>query len=155
MTLKRFVIAAIFLISAAVIPGLAQGPLHKEVYFTIDAPFELAKTHTVLPPGKYILYEINANNPNVFALYREDKMHSPIAMLTTVRIDYSARKYPGKTSILLDTDEGSPQNYPVLQGWNVPGEDGWDVIGGVSSESTTISTYEARHASSGSHHRRY
>jgi hypothetical protein len=146
MSLKKFSLALAFLMVAAVAPAFAQGTLHKQVWFKIDAPFELGKTGVILPPGKYILYQIDAiSAPTVFALYREDMRRAPIAMLSTVRIEYAARGYPGKTRILLGTDEvTSPQAYPMLEGWNIPGEDGWEMIGAVVSSREAISGYQAR-----------
>lgn len=132
MKLSRFVLVAILLIGVAVAPVLAQGPLQKRVNFTINVPFELMKAHVVLPAGNYVLYQISTNDPQLFALYQEDMTHPPIAMVRTTRIDYSTGRYPSKTRILMDTDESWPQKYPVLEGWNIPGEDGWEVIGAVT-----------------------
>ena len=97
----------------------------------IGSPFELKKGKTVLPPGNYVLFQVNISDPRLFALYEEDMTHAPIAMIRTTRINYSAR-YPGKTKLLMDTDESWPQKYPVLEGWNIPGDDGWEVIGTVT-----------------------
>jgi len=126
-----FALGAIFMMSAALVPALAQGPLHKRINFTISAPFELKKGKAVLLPGNYVLYQINAADPNLFALYSEDMTHSPVAMIHTVRIDYS-RRYPSHTRLLMDTEESWPQKYPVLEGFNIPGEDGWAVISSVT-----------------------
>jgi hypothetical protein len=151
MNVKRLVLAAVFVLAASVLPALAQGPLHKEVRFTISGPFVLRNTHKVLPAGNYILYEISALNPSVFALYRENKMHSPVSMLTTVRIEYSGTEYPDKVRILTDIDERSPQNYTVLEGFNIPGESGWEVISGVTRRGSS-SGYVGT-VSSSKHHR--
>lgn len=150
MMLKRFALAAVLLMGALVLPASAQ--LRKQVYFTISAPFELKTSNTVLPAGNYILYQISTANPNLFALYREDMQHSPIAMISTVRIDYSATRYPSKTRVLTDIDETSDQGYPVIQGWNIPGDDGWEVIAGVTSRHNAVG-YTAR--ASRSKHRSY
>ena len=139
---RMFALGAILLISAAAVPALGQGPLHKRVNFTINVPFEVKKGKAVLPPGNYVLYQINAMDPNLFALYPEDMTHSPIAMIHTVRIDYSAGRYPSHTRLLMDTEESWPQKYPVLEGFNIPGEDGWALIGSVTrwrGINTTIS----------------
>ena len=132
LKLRMFTLGAIFLISAAVVPSLAQGPLHKRVNFTISVPFELKKGKAVLPPGNYVLYQINATNPNLFALYSEDMTHSPIAMIQTTRIDYNGGRYPSHTRLLMDTEESWPQKYPMLEGFNIPGEDGWALISSVT-----------------------
>ena len=131
LKLRNLALTAVLMIGAVAGPVLAQGPLHKRVNFTINVPFELKKGKTVLPPGNYVLFQININNPQLFALYEEDMTHAPIAMIRTTRINYSAR-YPSKTKLLMDTDESWPQKYPVLEGWNIPGDDGWEVIGAVS-----------------------
>jgi len=117
----------------SVVPALAGGPLHKQVNFTINVPFELKKGRVVLPPGTYVLFQVNINDPQTFSLHPEDLTHESIAIIKTTRIDYSGSRYPGKTRLLMDTDESWPQRYPVLEGWNIPGEDGWDVIGTVTS----------------------
>jgi len=139
MTLRRFSLAIVFLIGAAVIPALAQGPIQERINFTVDAPFELKGTNVVLPAGNYALFQIDRNDRNLFALYRgSDMMHTPIAMLKTVRIYYSLGKLPGKTKMLMEPNEAS-QNCPVLEGWIVPGDFGWRVIGATTrSEALSV-----------------
>lgn len=88
MTLRRFALAGVFLIALAAVPVLAQGPLHKRINFSINVPFEMKKANIVLPPGNYVLFQMNSNDPHLFALYRDDLTHSPIAMIRTTRIDY-------------------------------------------------------------------
>ena len=132
MKLRGFALTAILLIGVAAAPVLAHGPLHKRVNFTINVPFELKRGETVLPPGNYVLFQINSNDPQLFALYQEDMTHSPIAGVRTTRIDYSGGRYPSKTRLLMDTEESWPQRYPVLEGFNIPGEDGWEVISVVT-----------------------
>lgn len=133
MLLKRFALAAIFLIGAAVVPALAQGPTQERINFTINVPFELKKAHVVLPPGNYVLFQIKPSDRYLFALYQDDLTHSPIAIISTIRIDYDRGRMPQKTRLLMDTDEASDQNHPVLEGWNVPGSDGWEVIATTTS----------------------
>ena len=133
MSLKRFALAAIFLIGAAVVPALAQGPSQERIEFSINVPFELKTANVVLPPGNYVLFQIKPSDRFLFALYPEDLTHSPIAIISTIRIDYDRGRMPQKTRLLLDSDESSPQNYPVLEGWNVPGSDGWEVIATTTS----------------------
>ena len=129
MTLRRLSLAVAFLVCATVAPALAQGPSQNKINFTIDAPFELKGTRVVLPPGDYILFQLVPQDRNLFALYRgTDMTHSPVAMLRTVRIYHDLGRLPGKTNMILDIDEGSIGNYAVLEGWNVPGEWGWEVV---------------------------
>ena len=130
--LRTLAVTAILLVGAVAVPTLGQGPLHKRVNFTVNVPFELKKGRAVLPPGDYVLFQVNANDPQLFALYPEDLTNAPVAMIRTTRIDYSGNRYPGKTRLLMDTDESWPQKYPVLEGFNIPGEDGWEVISAVT-----------------------
>jgi hypothetical protein len=132
LKLRGTVLTAILLIGVAVAPVIAQGPLRKRVNFTINVPFELKRGEVALPPGDYVLYQISENAPQLFALYRQDLTHPPIAMIRTTRIDYSGNRYTSKTRLLMDTEESWPQRYPVLEGWNIPGDDGWEVISVVS-----------------------
>lgn len=122
----------------------AQGPLHKQVYYTINVPYALRKANYMLPPGKYILYQINGNDLNLFALYQGDMMHSPIAMVRTTRIGYQATGYPEETRILMGIDESSADAHPVIRGWNIPGDDGWEIIGVVPKNPRVLSA--ARYA---------
>ena len=101
MKLQRFALAVILLISAAAVPALARGPLHKRINFTINVPFEVKKDSAVLPPGTCLLFQISTNDPQLFALYEEDLTHAPAAMIRTTRIDYSGSRYPGRTRLLM------------------------------------------------------
>jgi hypothetical protein len=131
MSLRKCALT-ILLISAVVIPALGQGPLRKRVNFSINESYELKKSDVVLPPGNYVLYQVSDTTPHLFALYRDNTRHSPIAMITTVRIDYGGNRYPTRTSMLMEADESSPSGNRVLEGWNIPGEDGWQTISSVT-----------------------
>lgn len=138
MTLRRNnLFAALTLILTIAVTGLAQGPLQKRINYDINAPYALRLGGYVLPPGKYVLYQINQNDLNLFALYRNDRMHPPIAMIRTARVDFAGSGYPEKTKIYLDIDEETrgPARLPVLRGWTIPGMDGWEIIGVVESKS--------------------
>jgi hypothetical protein len=137
MSLRKCALA-ILLISAVIVPALGQGPLRKRVNFTISAPYELKKSDIVLPPGHYVLYQISDNAPHLFALYRDNTAHAPIAMITTVRIDYSPDRYPSRATMLMDIDETSSSGNRVLEGWNIPGEDGWQAISSVTRHGTAV-----------------
>ena len=132
LKLRTLALTAILLIGVVAVPSIAQGPLHKRVNFTVNVPFELKKGRALLPPGDYVLYQVSTNDPQLFALYPEDMTHAPVAMIRTTRIDYSGNRYPSKTRLLMDTDESWPQRYPVLEGFNIPGDDGWEVISAVT-----------------------
>jgi hypothetical protein len=127
--LKSSALALALLVFAASVPSVsAQGPLLKEVYFTINSPFEMGASNVTLPAGTYILHQVNHNDLNLFALYRDSRMHSPIAMVKTARIDYQGTSYPGKTRMLLNIDDENMTALPVINGWNIAGDDGWEII---------------------------
>jgi hypothetical protein len=120
----------------------AQGPLQKLVKYSINAEHALKMGDYILPPGDYELFQISQNDLNLFALYKGDRMHSPIAMIRTTRIDYNSIDYPDKTSILLTIDnEGRRRgrdDLPVLKGWTIPGMDGWEIISVVEKKRGTL-----------------
>jgi hypothetical protein len=137
MKLRRNSLLAIpALIAALITVSFAQGPLNKLINYDINASHALRMGEYVLPPGKYILYQINSNDPNLFALYRNDRMRPPIAMIRTARIDFAARGYPEETKIFLNIDEerNGYNSLPELQGWTIPGMDGWEIISVVESK---------------------
>lgn len=139
MKLRSFMLAAAVLLSAVALPVLGQGPLHKRVDFSIDSPFELKQANAVLPAGNYVLYQLSNNDPALFALYSDDMTNPPIAMIRTTRIDYTTR-WPQHTKLILETDETSPQNYPMLEGWRIPGDDGFEVVAAVAKRSAVVSS---------------
>jgi hypothetical protein len=140
MALKRFALAAVLLLSVAVVPILAQGPLQKRIDFTIDTSFELKKGGIVLQPGNYVLFQIDQKEPRLFALYRDNMTHRPIAMIWTMRANNTLR-FPTKTTVITDTDEASASSYPVIEGFTIPGEDGWQVISSVTSRRAISARY--------------
>lgn len=131
--MRNSAITAIFTMAIVASFAFAQGPIHKRVNYTINVAHALRMGDYLVPPGQYVLYQSNANDPELFALYREDMTHSPIAMIRTIRIDYQGSKYPSKTKMLLDIDESSSELHPVVKGWTIPGEDGWEIISVVAN----------------------
>jgi hypothetical protein len=113
---------------AAGAAGLAQGPLHTKIHYTINVPHELAFCDYLLPPGRYELYQVNTTDLNLFALYPEDMTHSPLALIRTKRQTFKAGIPPEATKIRLEFDETSPGARPVLRGWTVPGDEGWEIV---------------------------
>lgn len=131
-TLKSAAMAAmLIMVAATAISVSAQGPIHKQVIFTINAPFEMHKSGVILPAGKYVLYQVSQNDLNLFALYKENLTHTPLAMVRTTRIDYQANHYPEETRMLVNTDEEANENVPTINGWTIPGMDGWEIIATV------------------------
>ncbi len=149
MKLRRNSLLAIpALVAALITVSFAQGPLNKLINYDINAPHALRMGEYVLPPGKYVLYQINSNDPNLFALYRHDRMRPPIAMIRTTRIDYAARGYPEKTKIFLNIDEerNGYNSLPELQGWTIPGMDGWEIISVVESKRGALARVDSYRA---------
>jgi hypothetical protein len=136
--LRKCVVAAIVVMAASARMSLGQGPLHKQVNFDINVAYSLRMGHYLLPAGHYILYQINANDLNLFALYLNVMTHPPIAMIRTVRIDYAVTGWPEKTRMLLSIDESSPDQHPVILGWNIPGDDGWQIISVVPKNNSVL-----------------
>ena len=127
---------AILALLVAVCGGVAsaQGPIQKRVNFSINVPYRIRMENYMLPEGNYVLYQINANDPDLFALFQGDNMrHSPIAMIRTVRRDYSSTHYPSHTNVRWVIDESDQDTLPVVTGWDIPGEDGWQIIAVVPS----------------------
>jgi len=146
LTLRKAVFSTLIVTLLGIGSGQSQGLLHKQIYYTINVPYALRKANYLLPPGKYILYQISQNDLNLFALYQGDMMHSPIAMIRTTRIIYQVTGYPEETRMLISYDEAGPDARPVLRGWNIPGDDGWEIIGVVPKNPPVLR--QARYADS-------
>ena len=132
-SLRNLAILLVVMASLAV-PGLAQGPLQKRVEFTINVPYRLRMQNYMLPAGNYTLFQISQRDPSLFALYEgDDMMHSPIAMIQTVRVEYSNMRYPNRTAMHWHLDEIQSTGDPVVTGWDIPGSDGWEIVAVVPS----------------------
>ena len=116
----------------------AQGPMQKTVKYTIMTSHELRMCDYILPPGNYVLYQINHNDLNLFALYRDNMGRSPIALIRTLRKEYKSGNLPEKARILMHEEETSGDPRFVLHGWNIPGEDGWEIIGVVPRDKNVL-----------------
>jgi len=140
-TLRTIAVAAILMMFVLpVMNASAQGPIQKRVNFWINVPFEISESNMILPAGDYVLYQILPNDQTLFALYKDDRTHPPIAMIRTVRIEYAASGYPGETRMLLDRDEERDVIYPVITGWNIPGMDGFEIISVTGKDHSMISS---------------
>jgi hypothetical protein len=138
-TIRKGMLAAAAVIFAASSIGFAKSPLQKRINFNINVPYSLRMGDYVLPPGDYVLNQVSESDLTVFALYRgTNLMHSPVAMIQTVRVDYLPGEFPQKTRIALSIDEGSEDAHPVLRGWTIPGDDGWEIVGVVPRKGSYI-----------------
>ena len=130
--IKQMTMAAMLvLLAAPMLMVSAQGPLLKRVEFTINTPFEMKKSGVVLPAGKYILHQVQKDDLNLFAMHKDNLMHSPIAMVRTTRISYLTGDEPQEVEMLTNGDVESANSFPVITGWTIPGMDGWEIIATV------------------------
>ncbi len=137
-TIKKSMLATILMVTALATFSFGQGPVNKRLNYTINVPYELQVGNYILPMGKYVLYQIEANDPNLFALYEEDMTHEPVAMIRTTRVEYQTGEYPEKTKFMFNIDETSAQSTPILRGWTIPGQDGWEVISVVAKDNGVL-----------------
>ena len=127
-SLRKSALAAFIVLTAMAAMAFGQGPLHKRVNYSINVSHSLRMGDYMLPPGKYVIYQINENDTNLFALYQNDLTSTPVAMIRTTRVEYQAGDTPSKTEMIMDIDESSRDLQPIMKGWNIPGEDGWEII---------------------------
>ncbi len=113
LTLRRCVLLMMMVLGAATATAFGQEPTQERVDFTINSPYQLRKSDVVFPAGKYILSQVSETGGNLFALYKDDLRHSPVALIKTTRIRYLTDNYPTKTKIMLDTNEPRPNSFPV------------------------------------------
>lgn len=136
-TLKTKTTALVLMIVAMTAAVFAQGPVQKEVVLTVNVPYQIRMGGYMLSAGTYTIYQVSQNDPNLFYLFRGVmRTHSPIASIRTARVDHAMDRYPGKTSLRLQIDEESTTpSVPVVTGWDIPGEDGWEIISFVAKRS--------------------
>jgi hypothetical protein len=127
-TFRTRALAAIFAVMVLATGALGQGNLKERIHYAINVPQALEMGGYVLPPGKYLISQINTTDLNLFALYRGDDTKTPIASLRTTRVELQPGEYPTDAKIRLEIDETSADAMPVLRGWSVPGQDGWQII---------------------------
>jgi len=136
-TLKNIAITlAIFAFMG--LPALAQGPIIKRLNFDINVPYQLRMTDYVLPEGHYILKQVDQNDINLFWLYKDDMMHSPIAVVRTVRNAVISRDLPQKTELLMRFNESGDEAMPIVRGFTIPGEDPFQIISVVPKNSSVL-----------------
>jgi hypothetical protein len=120
---------AVVAITLCAVAALGQGPLQEKVHYTISVPHAITIGGYVLPQGRYVLHQANVTDLNLFALYREDLTGTPVALIRTTRVrPRSGDELAKDTKIRLDFDESPGGARPVLRGWTIPGEDGFEII---------------------------
>ena len=126
-----------------IVVGTVMGQMKKRINFNISSPFALRMGDYMLPAGKYVLIQVLDNDTNLFALHATDTRSEPIAMVRTVRIEYPSGKLPDDTKLFIEIDERSPQVQAIVDGWTIPGLDGWEVIGVVEKKSGALTKVNA------------
>lgn len=124
------------LIGATCALTMAQGPVLKRVNYQANVSYRLGDY--IAPPGAYVIYQQSRNDVNLFWLYQNDLGREPIAVIRTIRIDYSVAGYPEKAGVFFDVDESDITARPVLRGWTIPGEMGWEVVSVVRRNSRVL-----------------
>ena len=137
-SIHRKALVLFALLAALASTTFAQGPLHKRVNYEINVRHALRMGDYMLPPGRYVLYQIHQNDVNLFGLYQEDLTNEPVAMIRTVRVEYHGTDTPEDTKLVLEMDESGIAANPVLRGWNIPGMDGWEIISVVSKNDNVL-----------------
>ncbi len=128
----------LFMMLAMASFAFGQGPLHKRVNYTINVGHALRMGDHLLSPGRYVIYQVDQNDLNLFALYPEDLSNSPVAMLRTTRVKHDLGEGPSRTSLVIEMDESTSDTRPVLRGWQIPGMDGWEIISVVAKTSEYV-----------------
>lgn len=131
--ISKGVLTLLMLLTVTALPVFAQEPLHERLNFTINVPYHLRRSDTVLPAGKYVLAQVDESDPDLFALYQGDTRYAPLALIEAVSTYNPAKKDPAKTQMLIATEEAGSNTYPTVEGWAIPGVDDWEIIGVVMS----------------------
>lgn len=134
---KRLFTPAILLMVVCCMSSFAD-PIQKRVEFDVNGQFSMRMENYLLPAGHYVLYQVDPNNLNLFALYLDNLTHPPIAMIQTTRIMYPSYRPPEHTRMLLNYSESTDQAQPVITGWTIPGDDGWQIIGVVPKNNSVL-----------------
>ena len=138
--LSKVFICGFVVLTMGLATAFAQGPIQKTVHFNVNVPYTIRKARYTLPAGNYILRQVSANDRKLFALYRGNMMHSPIAMITTVPIYHVWPFADNDTKMIYRIDEQSEDAHPIIRGWNVAGDDGWEIIGIVPNRELRAET---------------
>jgi hypothetical protein len=134
----KSLMAATVLLACAALPVFGQGLVQDTLKFNINQPYELRTGNFVLPAGNYVLYQVNSNDPELFALYQGDRAHPPIAWVRTTRMIFAQSRYPEKAKVILEPKNENKTGHPVIEGWMIPGDDGWEIIAVPNHEHPTM-----------------
>ena len=136
---KKLFVAAIFLMLPVTVTSFGQVPTRTLVHFTINVPFPVTMGNCLLASGTYVLYQ-NSQVPEMFALYRDNLSHEPIAQILTTQTPYWAVRNDRETRVELKMTESSSGARHVLKGFNVPFADRWDIVSVVAKNNSRYIT---------------
>jgi len=136
---RKIMLATVMLLTATMGMAMGQGPLRKRVNFDINVDYALRMGEYLLPPGHYVIYQVDDNDLNLFYLFKDNMRHSPIATIRTVRKDAVDPNYPEHTKVSVRIEETKTQGtQPVLRGWTIPGDDGWTIVAVVPKKNSML-----------------
>lgn len=142
--LKKSLFLLPLLIALAGTTILGQA-IPRKVHYTINVAHQLRLGDYLLPAGKYVLWQAIPNDASVFKLHPETTRNEPIAIVRTTRIRSNDYWEPSKDQMLLRIDESSTSGaLPVLRGWNIAGEDGFEIISVVPKKNLLVRVNSAQ-----------
>jgi len=138
--LRKAGLIGVLLIAMVGTGVFAQSAVPRIVHYGINVQYKMRVGDYMLPPGNYVLSQVFQSDPNLYYLHPVNLTHEPIAAIRTARVSFNGRIHqPGGTQIWVDNDEESSSNsIPVLKGWAMGGEDGWEIISVTPSKHSTL-----------------
>jgi len=95
-------------------------------------------TDYILPEGHYVMKQVSQNDIDLFWLYKDNMLHSPIAVIRTVRKPTWGSNVPQKSDLIIRINESSSEGTPVVRGFTIPGEDPFQIIAVVPKDSRAL-----------------
>jgi hypothetical protein len=138
--LKKAGLIGVLLMAVVGTSVFAQTPSPRIVHYSINVPYKLRMGDYMLPAGNYVLEQVMQSDPNLYYLHPMNLTHGPIAAIRTTRISYNGRIHqPEGTKILIKEDnESSGDSLPVLKGFVLGGEDGFEVISVTPGKNSSL-----------------
>lgn len=131
--LRNVLISGLLVLTAGLSAAFAQKPTPRIVHFNVNVPYTFTKTHFTLPAGNYVLRQISLNHRGLFELFQGDMTHAPIAVVRTVPVYQSGAYRNEPTKIYYRLDEANQDGPPIIEGWSMPGDYGFEIISIVPS----------------------
>jgi hypothetical protein len=132
--IRNMAAAAVLLVASAA-TSFGQVPTRTMVHFTIRVPVAVTIGNYALAPGTYVLYQ-DSQVADMFALYRDNMSHPPIAQILTTQTPYWAVPQNRETRVELRMTESNYGVRPVIKGFNVPFADRWNVVSVIAKHNS-------------------